>query len=727
MNRRATILGVGSLLTLVLLMVAETTRAGNTWLVWPGGDGSDGLTWPTAFTTIPDGLSAAASGDTVLCSNGTYYLAGTITVPSGLTVASASGPGATIVDGQYPVLSNRCFTLSGSAVVDGFTIRNGYAADHGGGAFLNGGGTLTGCILTNNAAYSRGGGCYATGGLVTNCLITGNSLLYNVSANTTAGGGGAFLSSAGRMIACTVEHNVSGYYAGGVKVMGSQARLLDSIIRNNTAVYGGGVRVYANNADGGLVANCDVTGNQAAYGGGVHMYGLDNTGGTVSNLTIHGNTGTSAGGGIAFYKGGTATHCRIFQNTANNRGGGAYLEEKGVLQHSVIISNTCNDLFQPANEENGGGGVYVNNWYSRLGLVSNCLIACNQVVRKAGGLYVRISGTIVDCVISNNATTLATGFCGGALLSNSSPGGEIVNCRIVDNVASSMAGARCAYGLMTGCLVQGNRATNTASAIAGGVDIRNTLGVVSNCVIAGNTSAYDAGGAYIGSGGTLVDSVVSNNVAQRSSGGGIRFASTGGTAERCRIVRNVATASAGGGVYGDTGMLLRNCLVAENLSGGHGGGIRMTGSSNMRLENCTFARNQAAVNGGGVYCQNGAFTNCIIYYNRALGSGQDTYSTIGFANFAYSCSPDIAGGTANRTAAPGFVAAGSGYGTNSVPGNYRLQRGAPGCIGKGTLLPWMTTAAIDLDGAARVSPEAGRVDMGCYETWLPVGSVLQLR
>ncbi len=65
----------------------------------------------------------------------------------------------------------------------------------------------------------------------------------------------------------------------------------------------------------------------------------------------------------------------------------------------------------------------------------------------------------------------------------------------------------------------------------------------------------------------------------------------------------------------------------------------------------------------------------------------------------------------NITNNPLFIADGIGYGTNLVPGNYRLQAGSP-CVNAGTNLDWMT-GACDLDGLPRILK--GTVDMGAYE------------
>jgi hypothetical protein len=57
--------------------------------------------------------------------------------------------------------------------------------------------------------------------------------------------------------------------------------------------------------------------------------------------------------------------------------------------------------------------------------------------------------------------------------------------------------------------------------------------------------------------------------------------------------------------------------------------------------------------------------------------------------------------------------------------NYRLVKGSP-CIDKGLVQGWMT-GATDLEGKERISPSGTEVDMGCYETYFAVGTVIMLR
>ena len=119
------------------LGLAVTGRAVTTnfYYVSPEGSATPPYgSWATAATDLPSAValaSAAFQEGSVDCvvwvTNGTYVLTSSVVIAKGITVRSVNGPDVTIVDGNYPARTNRGFFITGDAVVEGFTITNGYA------------------------------------------------------------------------------------------------------------------------------------------------------------------------------------------------------------------------------------------------------------------------------------------------------------------------------------------------------------------------------------------------------------------------------------------------------------------------------------------------------------------------------------------------------------------------------------------------------------------------
>ena len=147
-------------LTLLLAGFSSTVLAGTTIHV------------PADQPTIQAGINAAVNGDTVLVSPGTYYENINFNGKA-ITVKSASGPAATIIDGSNgysPVVTfSSGETLK--SVIAGFTIRNGYPNI----SLSSSSATIKGNVIGNTAAYYIDGiDVYSGGAVIQGNLITGN-------------------------------------------------------------------------------------------------------------------------------------------------------------------------------------------------------------------------------------------------------------------------------------------------------------------------------------------------------------------------------------------------------------------------------------------------------------------------------------------------------------------------------------------------------------------------
>jgi hypothetical protein len=229
---------------------------------------------------------------------------------------------------------------------------------------------------------------------------------------------------------------------------------------------------------------------------------------------------------------------------------------------------------------------------------------------------------------------------------------------------------RCVY-LSAGAVLSGFTLTNGATRKlgdveheqkGGGVWCPSTAEVITNCVLARNSSCVRGGGVY------------------------------GGTLNHCLLRDN--TSQYGGGTYGG---LLTGCVLTGNSGSGTGGGACYS-----ILNNCTLTGNSAQTGGA---ADSTWLNNCISYFNTVKGSSASAnYSGLP-VNFCCT-TPQPSGGLGNFTNAPLFVDLGGG--------DLHLQTNSP-CINAGRNA--YVSIATDLDERPRIS--GGTVDVSAYEFQLP--------
>lgn len=187
--------------------------------------------------------------------------------------------------------------------------------------------------------------------------------------------------------------------------------------------------------------------------------------------------------------------------------------------------------------------------------------------------------------------------------------GVITNCIISGNSARNLGGGVLGGAVLYDCIVENNVSRDNGG--GGGCDITAYSTVFRN-----NTAETDGGGVYEA---TLYDCVVTNNSALKIGGGGCRV----------RYATNTLfagnSALSGGGVANAEGQLLDGymldgCVISNNtttgssidgdvLQDGAGGGLFC-----QVARNCVIASNRGAIGGGTYRC---LLTNCTIACNTA--------------------------------------------------------------------------------------------------------------
>ncbi len=281
--------------------------------------------WAMAATSVIDAVNTATNNGwtNVVVSNGTYYLTNQVAILSPMTLRSwnngALDPTNTILDGNNfdgkPVTNRVCAIQNLHALVEGFTIRNGYKGAggdiYGGGGVYISVGVLRNCLVVSNYTTTHGGGTYisTSNGLALRCVLANNtaeqhggglacwlgrlqdsSVISNVSLNigTTAYGSGVYLDG-GEVTGCRVAYNTGAQNGGGVYLRAQGALNRCEIAHNSAIQYGGG----CSSRDGRTISNCLVSCNSAGAAGGIYLRATLNR---VVNCTVVSNYATSVGG-----------------------------------------------------------------------------------------------------------------------------------------------------------------------------------------------------------------------------------------------------------------------------------------------------------------------------------------------------------------------------------------------------------------------------------------------
>ncbi|HEY3267599.1 MAG TPA: right-handed parallel beta-helix repeat-containing protein [Armatimonadota bacterium] len=220
-----------------------------------GNDSNDGSSWALAKKTVQAALDAAEAGE-VWAAAGTYTENVTLWHTRLLggfrgdeTRRDDRDPRAnvTVLDGaRKSAVVFVQWAADRSAVIDGFTIRNGNAS-HGGGIWCWGGSrpTITNNIIRDNAGV-RGGGVMVE--VYSDPLIMGNV----IRGNSAAGGGGIefWTSARGSAVSNLIIGNTANYGSAVLLSDGGDALIVNNTIVGNT--QGSAVQLWGYT---GLLAN----------------------------------------------------------------------------------------------------------------------------------------------------------------------------------------------------------------------------------------------------------------------------------------------------------------------------------------------------------------------------------------------------------------------------------------------------------------------------------------
>jgi|GEM_PF-6578893 len=326
---------------------------------------ANGASWsvpgpgPSTFSTIQAAIDSPLvnSGDIITVAGNTttpivYSGAGFYNVDfkgKNVTVQSQWGPSGTIIDCQY---NGRAFIFqsgegkTGFAVLDGFTIINGYAEDlnwpqepnvdasgYGGAIYCKDSRpSITNCVITNCTADSGGGAIFCD--VDGNATITFCDIGINTGSYNFAGVGFyRYIDINDVNDVNQLDVNDLNHLGGGIYCRNSSPQIINCYIKYNmVAGSGGGIACENSSA---IIRDCEIWENDAQinddridqHGGGIYIKDCKDGGPLIERGEIIWNAARWSGGGVAVMDSNTSIDgCYIYDNHCWASGGGIYSE-----------------------------------------------------------------------------------------------------------------------------------------------------------------------------------------------------------------------------------------------------------------------------------------------------------------------------------------------------------------------------------------------------------------
>ncbi len=377
------------------------------------------------YSTIQSAINAAADGDVVIVSPGTYYEninfhGKAITVRS-VNPDDPNVVAATVIDGSHPANPNIGSVAIFASGEDNNSILSGFTVTGGTGSWLLvswefkglrwnrcGGGvvcygmsapTITKNVFINNIA-GQGGGIYIYGDPV-NPNDPSNPPLHisPVIADNIFIGNSAIVNHGFAPPDTNYPNNDNGDGGAIVAFQGCDATITGNLIQYNHADwYGGGIhlRQWSN----GLIEDNQLIGNDSRLGAGIHI--TYTSAPTVRlNLIKRNIAGGLGGGGIYVYylSQPIIENNVIAQNTSSNGAGiGVYYDSAPLIRNNLIYKN------------NSGAGIRI--------VASSPAITHNTIANNYfGGVDCDSTGTVIieNSIITSNGHGWGIWVHGGSL------------------------------------------------------------------------------------------------------------------------------------------------------------------------------------------------------------------------------------------------------------------------------------------------------------------------
>ena len=216
---------------------------------------------------------------------------------------------------------------------------------------------------------------------------------------------------------------------GAIFCMSSSPTLMDCVLSNNAAKYGGGI--YNGSGSNPTITDCRFIGNGDFDGAGI--YNSDSSP-TVTGCTFTGNSGRYGCGVKNSWGNPRFVDCRFEGNSSIYAGAGmTNIASSPTLVGCTFVANTARY------------GTAMVNWSDSAPLLVNCGFFGNTAEDgQGGGMYNdQCYPTLVNCLFSGNSASEA----GGGISCHTNSDVTLVNCTFAANSAPSGAALVCdSYG-----------------------------------------------------------------------------------------------------------------------------------------------------------------------------------------------------------------------------------------------------------------------------------------
>lgn len=579
----------------------------------------EGDIWPRyAFTNLDPqtatiDIPAAASGATLYIYGGYHRSDDKISVERNpltyRSVINGNHEGKNIEDGLY-----HCITVAKGAAVclDGFHIINGYAAgeasrQYGAGLLVHDGANVTvnNCIFENNTAQ-EGSAIDARNASLTmnNCVVNNNTNITETAA--VVNGDGANL----KINFVTIVNNNGKAYS-------DNASLISSFSTANTSANTHTIEISTAQFSNPTKTSGASLGFDTYLGGyssfqPTNQNPIVNVGKAIGGITTDITLSARSRGGapdLGAYEAqlpvdGTVIYVRS-ENGDDKNDGLSWSSAKKTITAALNTASTATEAIWVAagtyNERvTMKDGVNVLGGFAKTGNPDNKLDGVNRDISNANSNFM----TVIDGQGGGRVLTQPANFnklttWEGLVIQNGATKG--------DNADSNGAGVKLmSNGKLKNSLVQNNTHTNTYSSwgsdtksIGGGGISMSAGSIVDGCIIKANKANKENNDRY-------------------TCGAGIHM--NGGTLINSIVVDNVAT-SVGSGLLAWGSNILGAAVFINNAG---------------TFYNCTFAYNYGNTNGksavvGGVWddSKNSKFYNCIFWGNAGNGDGGENTIQVG--------------------------------------------------------------------------------------------------